>query len=64
MDSSLSPWVWIVSLAIAAAMAFICARIAGGKGHSPVGYGILGFFLPLIGLIAVLLIKDRNPVTS
>jgi uncharacterized membrane protein len=44
-------WYWIVALVVAGLGAFIAARIAGGKGHSPVVFGILGFFLPLIGMI-------------
>ncbi len=53
-------WFWIISIAVALVVAFICARVAGNKGHSAVGYGLLGFFLPLIGIIVVLVIKDRK----
>ena len=53
-------WLWIAGLVVGLVVAFICARVAGNKGHSAVGYGLLGFFLPLIGIIVVLVIKDRT----
>lgn len=55
-----STWFWIISIVVAIVVAFVCARVAGNKGHSALGYGLLGFFLPLIGIIAVLLIKNRS----
>jgi hypothetical protein len=66
MDSSsgTSIWTYIIALVVAAVFGYVCARIAGRKGHSAVGYGILGFFLPLIGLIVVLVIKDRTKAVT
>ena len=63
-SNSVSPWLWIAGLVVGLVVAFICARVAGNKGHSAVGYGILGFFLPLIGIIVVLVIKDRTSPRS
>lgn len=52
-------WLWIASFAVAAISAYLCVRIATRKGRSPLGYGILGFFLPLIGLIVVAVLPSR-----
>lgn len=52
-------WLWIISFAVAAVCAFLCARIAAGKGRSPLGYAILGFFLPIIGLIVIAVLPSR-----
>lgn len=53
-------WYYLIVLLIAAAAAYFCYRTAEGKGRSGVGYGILGFFLPLIGVIVVLVISDAK----
>ena len=63
MDGS-KTWVYFVALAVALLAALLSARIAGRKGHSPVGYGVLGFFLPVVGVIVALVIKDRSSVPS
>jgi hypothetical protein len=34
----------------------VCAAVAASKNRSAVGYGLLGFVLPLIGIIVVLCI--------
>ena len=57
MDASQLTWVWV--LAIALAFGYVCSRIAAKKGRSPLGYGLLGFFLPLIGLIVVAVLPSR-----
>lgn len=51
------PW---VALVVAIISGVVCYRIAGNKGHNAIGYGILGFFLPLIGIIVAFVIGDRN----
>ena len=53
-------WYWIISLVFALLFAWLCARIAGGKGHSPVLFGILGFFFTLITLIVVLVLPRKR----
>jgi hypothetical protein len=40
--------------------AVICAVIAGVKGRSAVGWGILGLFFSIITLIVVLVIPRKN----
>jgi hypothetical protein len=50
-DVAMEAWYWIIALVVAGLGAFFAARIAGGKGYSQVVFGILGFFLPLIGII-------------
>jgi Na+-translocating ferredoxin:NAD+ oxidoreductase RnfA subunit len=46
-------FLWIVFLAITMA-------IARTKGHSPLLWGLLAVFLPLITVIIVLLLPDRT----
>lgn len=57
MDNTL---LWIAALAVALLCGFFCYRTAEAKGRSGAGYGLLGFFLPLIGLIVVLVISPRT----
>lgn len=40
-------------LLIAALCAVISGCIASGKNRSAFGYGALGFFLPIIGIVAI-----------
>jgi hypothetical protein len=51
---------WFIGLAIAIVFAVVCYRVAEGKGRSGVLYGLLGFFLPVIGLIVALVVPDRR----
>lgn len=57
-------WLVAIALAVAAAFGLICARIASMKGRNPVGYGLLGFFVPLIGLMVVGLLPSKSPELS
>lgn len=59
MDGN-NTWVYIVGLVVAVLAAWFSASTASKKGHSPIGYGILGFFLPLVGIIVALVLKDRG----
>jgi hypothetical protein len=61
MDST---WFWFGWLIVGIVVAIICARIASGKGRGPVGYALLGFFLPLIGLIVVAVVSKKNTAIS
>lgn len=61
MDTSLWLIVWLV---VGIAVAVICARIASNKGRGPVGYALLGFFLPLIGLIVVAVVSKKNDAVA
>lgn len=40
--------------------AVICAVIAGTKGRSAIGWGILGLFFSIITLIVVIVIPRKN----
>lgn len=51
---------WFISLAIAITIAVVCYRIAEGKGRSGVLWGIVGFLLPIVGLIIVLVLPDKR----
>lgn len=59
-DTTIPAWSWLVSILIALLFAWICARIAGGKGYPPLLFGILGFFFSCVTLIIVLLIPRRD----
>jgi ABC-type transport system involved in cytochrome c biogenesis permease subunit len=59
-NTGIPAWSWLVSIVIGLLFAWICARVAGGKGYSPVLFGILGFFFSCVTLIIVLLIPRRN----
>ena len=54
----------LISLVIAIVCAVVCYRTAINKGRNPLGWTLLGFFLPLIGLIVVLLLPDRSSARS
>ncbi|MUL78449.1 deoxyribodipyrimidine photolyase [Mycolicibacterium sp. CBMA 226] len=40
--------------------AIICAVIAGTKGRSPLGWGILGLFFSILTLIVVIVIPSKK----
>jgi Na+-translocating ferredoxin:NAD+ oxidoreductase RnfA subunit len=50
----------VISLVIAIVCAVVCYRTAIKKGRNPLGWTLLGFFLPLIGLVVVILLPDRS----
>jgi|APHig6443717817_1056837.scaffolds.fasta_scaffold1884544_1 Na+-translocating ferredoxin:NAD+ oxidoreductase RnfA subunit len=52
-------FVWIIAFAVAVACGLFSAKLAGDKGRSPVGYGLLGFFLPLIGIIVAAVVPRK-----
>ena len=51
---------WIISLAIAVAIAAVCYRIAESKGRSGVLWAIIGFLVPVIGLIVIFVLPDSR----
>ena len=57
-------WLWLISLAIAIVVAVLCYRIAEGKGRSGVLWGILGFIIPIIALIIILVLPDKSAATT
>jgi len=42
--------------------AVISGVIAAGKNRNALGWGALGFFLPLIGVIVALILDKKQPV--
>lgn len=52
-------WYAIVWIAVGAIGAFFASRIAGNKGHSPALFGIIGFVLPLIGIIIAAVLPKK-----
>ncbi len=58
-------WLFIlISFAIAIAIAYVCYRIAEGKGRNGALWGVLGFFFPLIALIIVLVLSDKRSTAA
>jgi hypothetical protein len=53
-------WVVLVALVVAGVFGLICAAIAAQKNRSRLGYGLLGFFLPLIGLIVIAVLPKQE----
>jgi len=52
-------------LIVAAASAWFCYFIAERNAMSKIGWPVLGFFLPLIGIVATLVVaytKQKDPV--
>ncbi len=52
---------FIIWLVVGAVSAFLCHRIAVGKGRSGTGVAILGFVIPLVGIIVALVLPRRSP---
>jgi hypothetical protein len=50
----------ILGLVIAVVCAYVCYRIALSKGRQPVGWAILGFVFPLIGLIVIAVLPSKR----
>jgi predicted cobalt transporter CbtA len=57
-------WLWLISPAIAIVFAVLCYRIAEGKGRSGVLWGILGFIIPIIALIIILVLPDKSTAAA
>jgi hypothetical protein len=51
----------IIAFALALACSFICANVAQKKGRSVVGFAILGFLVPLLGIIVIAVLKPVPP---
>ena len=45
-------------LIVSLAFAFITGMVAKGRGRSGLGWGIFGFFFPLLALILVFVLSD------
>ena len=51
---------WMLWLVIGGACAAACWVLASRKGRSPLGYAVLGFVLPLIGVIVAAVVSPRD----
>lgn len=49
-----------IQLVIMVVFGAICAAIASGRGRSPVGWFLIGFIAPCLGLILVLVLPDMK----
>jgi hypothetical protein len=56
-------FLWIIAVVLWLVFLVITARIAASKGHSPVLWGLLAVFFPIIAFVIVLLLPARY-VTS
>ena len=50
----------LIAFVVAVISGVLCARIAGMKGRHPTFYGVLGFFLPLITLLALVILPSKR----
>jgi hypothetical protein len=48
----------MIILAVACIGAFICSLLASGKQRSALGWFFIGFFLPLIGIILIVVLPN------
>ena len=60
MIGALAFFWWIIFVAFWFIFLTITMGIARSKGHSPILWGLLACFLPLISVIIVLLLPDRS----
>ena len=44
---------WVTALIVGFVSALVCWILADRKNRSPIGYAIVGFFLPLIGIVLI-----------
>jgi hypothetical protein len=54
----------ILALALAVFCSFVCATVAQRKGRSAVGFAILGFLVPLLGIVVIALLKPVPPTVD
>ncbi len=51
----------ILGLVVAIVFAYLCHKIAVGKGRGPILWAVLGFLIPIIALIIILLLPPKTP---
>jgi hypothetical protein len=51
----------IIAFVVALACSFVCANVAQKKGRNVVGFAILGFLVPLLGIIVIAVLKPVPP---
>mgnify|MGYP006319158571 CR=1 FL=1 len=54
---------YFIAVAIQIAIAAVCYRIAESKGRSGVLWAIVGFLVPIIGLIVIFVLPDTRART-
>ena len=57
-------FLYIISIIVYIALIFITMNIAARKNRSPLGFGLLAVFIPLIALIIVLIINPGKAGAS
>jgi hypothetical protein len=57
-------YLWLISIAIAVAIAAVCYRIAEGKGRRGALWAVLGFLFPIIALIIIFILPDSRKSIS
>jgi formate-dependent nitrite reductase membrane component NrfD len=59
-------YLWLISIAIAVAIAAVCYRVAESNGRNGVLWAILGFIFPIVALVVLFILsakdKTRNAV--
>ena len=52
--------IYFLSSFLTAIAALVCAQVASNKSRSPLVWGVFGFVVPLIAVIAVCLVPRRT----
>jgi len=55
-----SGYYFIVAIVVDAVLAYFSGEIASKKGYNFANYALLGFFLPIVGLIVAAALPDKN----
>jgi hypothetical protein len=61
-EENLMFFLWIIGIVLWLVFIALTARIAASKGHSPVLWGILAVFFPIITVVIVLLLPSKYAV--
>ena len=51
---------WLLYVFVDIALIVFTARLAASKGHSPMVWGLISIFFPVIALIIVAVMRDRR----
>lgn len=54
------PELFIINLILAIVFCVLCSMLGARKGYTPIGFGVMGFFLGLIGLIIAAVVPDKK----
>ena len=57
-------FLFLICFVVAVACAFACAKLAQRKGRDAVAWAVVGFLIPIVGLVAIAVLPstDREPV--